>query len=314
MRRRTCYLLAGASALAALLGTPAGAQQPDDGAARRAAAVAAGECAPAVGNGRIPLGVTRQEPDPVTAGQQREMELDLRRILTSKPEPRMRKANVTVDVHVHVVHDGAKGRVTKSQVADQIDVLNDSYGGGTGGAASPFRFRLAGTDYTDQASWFEVEPDSSAETAMKKKLRKGGADDLNLYIAEPKDGVLGWSTFPSWYKDKPKSDGVVVLYSTLPGGDTEHYNTGDTATHEIGHWFGLYHTFQGGCGGEGDHVDDTPAESSAAYECPAGRDSCRAAGDDPIHNFMDYSYDSCMTEFSKGQVERMTKQWRAYRS
>jgi hypothetical protein len=215
-----------------------------------------------------------------------------------------------IDVYFHVINRGtgiANGDIPDSQINAQIDVLNDAF------APWGWSFNLAQVDRTTNSTWYTMSPGSTAERNAKQALRRGTADYLNIYSANPGGGLLGWATFPSSYVSRPWDDGVVVLFSSLPGGSAAPYNLGDTGTHEVGHWMGLYHTFQGGCNKKGDQVADTPPERSAAFGCPVGRDTCRKGGLDPIENFMDYTDDACMFEFSSGQDARMDSQFTAYR-
>jgi hypothetical protein len=218
--------------------------------------------------------------------------------------------SVTVNVRFHVINQGntvADGNLTNAMIADQIRILNQTYTG-TGGTNTPFRFRLANRDIdrTTNARWFNgLAPGTAIEREVKLKLRQGDARTLNIYTAKLAGGLLGWATFPQDYDTAPVMDGVVLLYSTLPGvSATSPFNLGYTGTHEVGHWLGLFHTFQGGCASL-DRVADTPAEDTATSGCPIGKNTCLfRPGFDPIHNFMDYSNDACMFEFTPGQSTR----------
>jgi hypothetical protein len=265
------------------------------------------------GNEAPPPGARQCATPDVSAAEQAYVEELTQQILAAKgaPSANALTASHVIPVYVHRIHasNGSGGVVTATQIDRQITVLNNAY------ASSGFSFQLTAIDDSNNDAWFTTTGGAS-ETAMKNALRKGGSNALNMYTNNMGGGLLGWATFPWSYSAQPKMDGVVVLYSSLPDGTATPYNLGDTATHEVGHWMGLYHTFQGGCSSNNDGVSDTPAERSPAYGCPTGRDSCtgrKYPGLDPITNFMDYTDDACMNTFSGGQNSRMGSMWASYR-
>lgn len=223
----------------------------------------------------------------------------------------------TVPVYFHVVTDGSIGSLTRSQIAAQIRVLNNTFGGGEGGADTGFTFELVGVTRTDNAKWFYASI-GGAEHAMKRALWQGGRNALNVYstTAGP---YLGWAYLPS-ILDSPSQaylDGVVIDWESWLGTSDRYegrFDQGETGTHEVGHWLNLEHTFYRGCTERGDFVADTPPEKTPTSGCPEGKDTCPEPGLDPIHNYMDYSFDSCYTEFTPGQAQRMKDAWLFYRA
>jgi Pregnancy-associated plasma protein-A len=278
-------------------------------------------CVPGEGSAARTSGPdARQEPE-LTAAQVRAMEADLRQQIAANPrlaQTDRAAKRIRIDVAVHSIKKRKKGTgVGPKKIRQMIRITNNAFRGAQSGPAynTRFRFRLVSIDHTVNRKWYNVGYGTKAERNMKRALHKGGAKTLNIYLAKLGGGLLGWATFPQWYENRPKLDGVVITIDSLRGGSAAPYNKGDTVPHEVGHWLGLYHTFQGGCGPLGDRVTDTPAEQSPEFECTAGRDTCPGKdGLDPIHNFMDYSADACMTDFTRGQNERMILHWRAYRN
>ncbi|KRA39529.1 peptidase [Nocardioides sp. Root614] len=236
-----------------------------------------------------------------------------------KDSPYLGNGTVTVDTVFHVITDGAsdadRARL-ETMVNAQMDVLNAAYSGDTApdAADTPFRFDLTSIEFVDNAEWYTVVP-GKTERDMKAALYEGDSTTLNVYTADIGAGLLGWAYFPKGYNNgRDFIDGVVMLDESMPGGTAGKYSLGDTLTHEVGHWLMLEHTFHTGCSASGDGVADTPREAIPQFNCPEGADTCATPGLDPIHNFMDYSQDSCMNMFTEGQAQRMSDAWVAFRA
>lgn len=222
---------------------------------------------------------------------------------------------IDIDVRAHVItRNNGTGGATPKMVLDQIKVLNRAYAGQTSSASSftPFRFVLKSYDVTANSDWYNWSLKDD-DKAAKKALHKGGYDDLNMYVTGLGDGLLGYAYYPQ--SQVGFRDGVVLLNESLPGGSAAPYNEGDTATHEIGHWLGLAHTFENGCTKPGDFVDDTPyqLDGDNIFFCDESLNTCNKPGKDPVHNFMNYGDDPCMDQFTEGQSLRMLLSWLAYR-
>ena len=236
--------------------------------------------------------------------------------------PTLAPGSVRVPTVFHVITPSTptKARRTKllSMVSAQMDVLNKAFAGSTASVAAktPFRFDLTETNFVANQRWAGVSP-GKVETEMKQALHRGDSETLNIYAADIGGGLLGWAYFPKGYNEgRDFIDGVVILDESMPGGTAAPYNEGDTLTHEVGHWLMLEHTFAHGCSAVNDGVADTPREAYPQFYCDAqDTDTCEdSPGLDPIHNFMDYTEDFCLNQFTQGQADRMSDAWLEFRA
>jgi hypothetical protein len=211
-------------------------------------------------------------------------------------------STVTIPVIVHVVYaSSGTGNISDSQVRAQVDTLNATFTR----AGTKYRFYLAGVSRTQNDNWHNAGLGSQAVLDMTNALAVDTKHALNIYVINA--GLYaGWVIRWPWeVSESSPHHGVVVHYGSVPGGHITNFNYGYTATHEAGHYLGLYHTFQNGCTPPGDEVDDTPYHLEN-YGCPTPNpDTCPQSGLDPIHNYMNYTNDPCYREFTSGQGSRM---------
>ena len=203
-----------------------------------------------------------------------------------------------IPIAFHVIYDTESydgGYLEENEVNDQIDVLNNVFNNFN------ISFYLESLNYIQNTNWYY----NDSESEYKENLAISPLTTLNIYTTTA-DGYLGYAWFPNDWTESSFMHGVVLSSKSLPGGDLP-YDDGDTAVHEVGHYFGLYHTFEGGCS-DGDQVEDTPAQSDSdenIFEC-IEMDTCPDnEGFDPIRNYMNYTDDDCIDNFTQGQIERM---------
>jgi len=228
-------------------------------------------------------------------------------IENNKSHSRISRNMVNVQVAFHVIYaSNGAGNISNDMIIDQIEVLNDAY------APYDIVFTLVSVDYTMNDSWYnDME---QYESTYKQQLHVDPVHHLNIYTGNM-PGLLGWSYMPYSWPENSYMHGVCLLYSCLPGGTAYPYNAGDTATHEVGHYLGLDHTFRNGCSVNNDYVDDTPQENDGnnIYSCN-NTDTCpNDPGMDPVHNYMTYTDDACLNQFTDGQGERMENMIATYR-
>jgi hypothetical protein len=235
-----------------------------------------------------------------------------RAVVNREVRPSLAKL-VYLPVYAHVIRGTHKGErnVTSKRVRGVIRTLNLGMRGKQSSLGTPLRYRfvLNKIDYTKNDGWYHASLFGPRDRAAKRHLHRGGSRSLNLYInggGSKNSPVLGWARFPWQYQSTPALDSVSINVAGMRGGSAAGYNLNDTVIHETGHWLGLYHTFQGGCGEDGDLVGDTPAEAEPSFGCNAQRDTCASdPGNDPVRDFMDYSLDACMNRFTAGQAARI---------
>lgn len=212
---------------------------------------------------------------------------------------------------IHLTY-GSFGSITEEQRKKQITVLNKALNG----TGISFIYEEPEVIFVDSYNWYYMGHRSASERKAKKALSTEIESQLNFYTGGLQPGLLGWATFPFDLAGDPEVDGVVVLDESLPDGKEKNFNLGMTAVHEVCHWLGLYHTFQDGCQGIGDHVQDTPAHKGPNTEKPEKgkpHNACNEGEFAPIHNYMNYVDDAWMNELTSQQQMRIKEQVMMYR-
>ncbi|NNC95876.1 MAG: T9SS type A sorting domain-containing protein [Chitinophagales bacterium] len=253
-------------------------------------------------------------------------------------------AQYRIPVVFHVLHAGEAvglgSNLDSMQLYSQIQVLNEDFNRfnpDSGNTPNVFKsiagsmdieFIMAAVDPNGNPTsgitrhnYGQISNTGTIDNSIKPATTWDANLYFNIWIADMDNGILGYATLPG---TNPNRDGVVLDYRYVGSSTTNNfpgaspYNRGRTGTHEVGHYLGLLHTFQGGCSGnnasncgfQGDDICDTPPTFSANYGCITGtnQNTCTEVPNDnpdmPM-NYMDYVNDACMNLFTDGQVDLM---------
>ena len=279
------------------------------------------------------------QQNPIYANEKEKVNLEIESWIKNRSN--QKESNIiTIPVIVHVLWETNIQNISDAQIYSQIDVLNADYRRtnidqintptiwNNLAADCEIEFCLAATDPNGlpttgieriQTSHGPFGMNSDVHTSLN-----GGADDwpnddyLNIWVCDIQSGLLGYASSASnWIGD---GDGLVIGYKYFGtiGTVQAPYNKGRTATHEIGHWLNLEHTWGDNTCGD-DQVPDTPIQEEENYGCPSMPHNANSCGTnntngDMFMNYMDYTNDACMNLFTEGQKTRMIATINLYRS
>ena len=264
----------------------------------------------------------------------------IRKWINENKGQRTTNATYIIPTVVHVIQPTANDDLSDACIMEQIDILNEDFQKlNSDTTYIPVDFQGVAINTDIEFCLATIDPQgnptngivrvvdgthsnhSQSQAAAMKALSQWDPQKyLNIWIPmQLSGGLLGYATFPSSLVSSPHLDGIVISGEHTAGQTCAQapYDLGRTATHEIGHWLGLYHTFQGGCAGmspsdcatQGDEVCDTPPVQSSSFGCPSlTQNTCAETPTDMIDqtvNYMDYVDDRCMVMFSAGQADRM---------
>lgn len=259
------------------------------------------------------------------------------------------QGSIQIPVVVYVIHNGENigdgANISDDQVNAQIDALNNKFF--DTGIKFCLATRAGSGNIVPKKNDIDVEntpgiihinnplltnhvSSTEGQQALLNTIHSSVTADnyLRIWIVSSINGdppgILGYATFPFGYT---AFDGIVIRNDVFGNESSsnliKNYKEGETLVHEVGHYLGLYHTFEGGCETinqdcllDGDCVCDTPKVAAANFYCVEGTNSCLEIPEefDLIHNYMDYGTNVCTDSFTTGQKERMISVLTLYRS